>query len=180
MFSSKLFLTNLRWWYNAPKLWLGRRGMSQFSDRNFFGHQVCLRPDDWLRKRFFMPKLHFAFVPYFSGSDISFSLCIKPNEGKKPDTLKYTWYLSARGDKEPFKSDSDVAVISDKEYETKLFLGHFSFTNEYKLDLKVTRANTQQFDTVADFEVTSRAIVEKNFWWIILSLVIGVIIGKLT
>jgi len=154
--------------------------MPQFSDRNFFGHQVCLRPDDWLRKPVFMPKLHFAFMPYFSGSDISFSLRIKPNKGKTPDTLKYTWYLRERGNEELYNSGSGVAVISDKEYKARLFLGHFSFTNEYKLDLKVTRGDEQQSDNVGDFEATSRASVEKSFLWIVLSLVIGIVIGKLT
>lgn len=154
--------------------------MPQFSDRDLLAHQVSLRPDDWLRKRVFMPKLHFAFVPYFSGSDIYFSLRIKPNKEKTPDTLKYTWHLRARGNEELYSSGSGVAVTSDKEYKTRLLLGHFSFTDEYRLDLRVTRGNEQQSDNVADFEVTSRASVEKDFLLITLSLVIGVVIGALT
>lgn len=152
--------------------------MSQFSDRDFFGYRVCVRPDDWLRKRTVMPKLHFTVVPYFSGSDISFSLCVKPNKERSPSTLKYTWHLRKKGEEEPCNSGSGIAVVSNEKYPTKLFLGHFSFTDEYMLDLKVTRGDEQESQNVADFEVTSRATLLKDFWLVILALVIGIIIGK--
>ena len=155
--------------------------MAQFLDRDFFGYQVCLRPDDWLRKRLVVPKLHFvALFPYFSGSDIYFSLRIKPNKeirGRPPTTIKYTWYLSKRGDKEHCNSDSGVAEVADKKYKTRLFLGSFSFTDEYKLDLEVTRDNEPQSDNVANFEVTSRANFDLKLLWLLIGAVITIIGG---
>ena len=154
--------------------------MAQFLDRDFWGYQVRLRPDDWLRKRLVVPKLHFvALFPYFSGSVIHFSLHIRPGKeirGQFPTTLKYTWYLSKRGDKEPCSSGSGVAE-TDKGDTKRLALGNFSFTDEYKLDLEVTRDDESQSDNVANFEVTSRADFDLRLLWLLVGAVLAIIGG---
>lgn len=155
--------------------------MAQFLDRDFWGYQVRLRPDDWLRKRLVVPKLHFvALFPYFSGSVIHFSLHIKPSKeirGQPPTTLKYTWYLSKRDDKEPCNNDSGVAEVADKGDKKRLSLGSFPFTDEYKLDLEITRDDELQSDNVANFEVTSRADFNLKFLWLLVGAVLTIIGG---
>lgn len=155
--------------------------MPQFLDRTFHGYRVYVRPDDWLRKPFVVPKLHFvAFFPYLSGSDIYFSVHIKLNEEKKdepPVTLKYTWYLRTKDGGKTCNSGDGIAVISDKEYKTRLFLGNFPFTGEYKLDLKVTCDNNTQLDNVASFEVTSRADATLKLSWLLLGALLPIIGG---
>ena len=158
--------------------WLRGKGMPQFSDRDFFGHQVCLRPEDWLRKHI-IPVLNMTIVPYFYGSDIYFILHIKPNEGKTTETLKYTWYLFKKDCKEPCNSGTGVAVVSNKEYKAKLFLGHLSYTYEYKVDIEVSMNNETHKETMADFETTSRAVVESKVIWFFAGVLVAFLINLL-
>jgi len=160
--------------------WLRGKGMPQFSDRDFFGHQICLRPEDWLRKRTFVPVLNMTMVPYFYGSDIYFILRIKPNKGKTTKTLKYTWYLLKKDDKKPCNSGAGIAVVSSKEYKAKLFLGHLSYTYEYKVDIEVSMNSEMHKETMADFETTSRAIAEWKVFWFLVGVIVTIVVGFLT
>jgi hypothetical protein len=60
-----------------------------------------------------------------------------------------------------------------------LNLGHFPFTDEYRLDLEVCAGHMVRRQTVLDFELLSRSSAIINGWWLIIGAVIGFILAKL-
>ena len=167
--------------YNAPSQWLRRKHMSQFSDRIFWGYQVSVRPHgDFLRK-VIIPKWNISFMPYFAGADIVFKLKIKPTKSAiSCSDLKYEWYLFKKDDEEPCELGLCTTLSPVQVHENLINLKHFSYTNEYRLDLKVTANERELTQTVADFEITSRASVQLTFVWTMIGFIVGFILGKVS
>lgn len=154
--------------------------MSQFSDRDYFGYNVSLRPNDWLRSRLRFPPLNLELVPFFTGSDSYVNLRIKRTKVAVPSTLKYDWMLFKKGSEEAEANGTGTADLTrNAEYKTILFLKHFSYTDEYRVDFWVTIGDKSECKTVADIEITSRANMMLNGWWGVLGGLIGFIVGKL-
>ena len=155
--------------------------MTQFLDRNYFGYNVSLRPNDWLRSRLRFPPLNLDYVPYFTGSDISVILYIKRTKSASPDVLTYEWKLFKKNSVQPDATGTKkVDLKRDTEYKAVLFLKHFSYTDEYRVDFAVTTSDKHESSTVADFEITSRATFQFRLLWFLLGAlftILGVIIG---
>jgi hypothetical protein len=161
----------------------GGRGMSQFLDRGFFDYGFTLRPNDRVRSIVRIPFLNLELVPYFIGSDISVKLRIKPTSKAKPNILCYEWRLFKKNSPDLVNSGKGVAdMTKTNDHKTNLFLTHFSYTDEYSVDMNVT-ANGQtesQSQTMLDLEITSRASVMMNWWWLVLGGAVGFLLGKIT
>jgi len=130
-----------------------------------------------------IPKWNYVLVPYFTGADIVYKLQITPTKSAIPcSELKYNWILLKKDTDKPEDTNGGIVKSPSKEHTAEINLGHFPFSNEYKLDLQVTVNNTTESKTVADIEIISRANVQLTLIWAILAFIFGIItyfIGKL-
>jgi hypothetical protein len=143
--------------------------MSQYSTRNYFGYNIYLRPsvNDQIRRHLIIPKYDISLVPYFGGSDIVLDLIIKPTYRIIPcSSLKCKWALYLKDKVEPCKVSDELEIRPNIHTHPKLInLGHFSFTNEYRLDLEVSIGDKSLKHDVADIEITSRANMQLSLIW---------------
>ena len=157
--------------------------MSQFSPRIYFNeYRVTARPNDNFR-RHLIPRLNLGILPYFNGADILFDLSILPIKRKTTlPILKYSLYLSKkRGNALIPIASNTIANVTHKAYKTTVSIGHFSFTDEYKLDMEIEYNGKAERLTIADFEIKSRASAQLLLIGFLLGLiatVIGYFIGR--
>ncbi len=85
-----------------------------------------------------------------------------------------------KDDGKDYNSGAGIAVVSNKEHKVKLFLGHLSYTYEYKVDIEVSMNNEMNYGTMADFETTSRAIAESQVIWFLAGVILTFVVGFLT
>ncbi|MBI4288311.1 MAG: hypothetical protein HY671_07795 [Chloroflexi bacterium] len=160
------------------KQWLGGLCMSQFSPRSYFGYSFVVRPgdNDWLRRHLIVSKYSLSVLPYFAGADLVFNLRVTPTENAVPCAkLRYDWYLFRKGEKDACNRGHWDIVSPRDEYKGKIDLGHFAFTDEYRLDLEVTANGDKDCQTVADFEITSRANMQMAIIWFFLATALSVV-----
>jgi hypothetical protein len=160
------------------KKWLRGLGMSQFSPRAYSGFKVITTPNDWLRRWLIVPLLYLELLPYFSGADIVFDVKMIRQRNDKLKPFNYKWNLYKKGSENAERSGSGANTKPSKVFRTKLHIGHFSYTDEYRLDLTIEQNGSTESHTVADFEITSRADMLLNGWWLIIGGVAGYLIGK--
>ena len=153
--------------------------MSQFTDRYYFDYKVSLRPNDWLRSWFRFSPLNLELVPYFFGSDISVKLHIKPTKTAIPSILNYEWRLYKKNSIEPENIGKGVAdMVNNSDYKTTLLLKHFSYTDEYRVDVDIMVNGNTKSQTMGDLEITSRANALLSGWWVVIGGVVGYLIGS--
>ncbi|HEX9896743.1 MAG TPA: hypothetical protein VGA85_03675 [Dehalococcoidales bacterium] len=157
-------------------------GMSQFSDREFYGYAIALRPNDWLRSWFRILGLNLDLMPYFSGCDIYFNFIIAPTKRAIPSpSIKYTWQLYKKGGNNQADANGSGSISNlTIKHKKKLFIGHFSYTDEYRLELEVELGGEKEDQTVADFEITSRAGALMNGWLLVIGGLVGYLLGRIT
>jgi len=160
------------------KQWLRGLGMSQFSPRMLFGYSISVLPDDWLRKRLVVPKLYLELFPYLAGADIIFNIHIAPTPmAKLCSSFNYEWRLYKKEYNEATRIGIGKNPNPSKVFIDKLSIGHFSYTGEYRLDLAVTIGGDTECQTVADFEISSRANFQLKFIWFVAGAILTIIAG---
>jgi hypothetical protein len=158
--------------------WLRGKGMSQFIDREYFGYIVSLHSSDWIRSWFRFPPLNLEFVPYWSGSEIYVTLKIKRTPSAKPSVLQYEWKLFKKGNTEPENNGKGVVDMTvNNTFKTRVLLNHFSFSDEYKIDLIINKDNESKLQTVGDIQITNRAEAMQSNLSLVISVIIGGIFG---
>lgn len=152
--------------------------MSQYNPRIFSGYEISVLPSDWLRSRLVVPKLYLELFPYLAGADIIFNIRITPTPTAKPcSSFNYDWQLYKKGNDKAIRTGSSVNPNPGKTLRDKLIIGHLSYTDEYSLDLAVTIGDDTECQTVADFEISSRANFLLTFIWFLAGAVLTIIAG---
>lgn len=154
--------------------------MPQFQTRGYSDYLVVVRPADWLRRRLVIPRLEMCVFPYLSGTDVDFRMTVKPKVKNMPlPEMSYTVYIQKKGESDWREFASQNHEASNSPICVILHLGHFSYSDEYAVELKIDINGKSIRQNIADIEFWSRANFEIGFVGLVLGAILGVLFSHL-